>query len=390
MKFPSRSIMLSARRIISQTLGWDKRDLRSRAEKIEKKGKDAPPKKVREVLIDWMKNRSREEHAENRRMSKEQNMSIVAVILSLSSSESVDDLTEAQHANALEWLALQLSIRDRQEIVRVLCQRNPDLLTSAVNNAATAYTPMIRQVHQAVNLADTMWDLERFVTDMLKMSKPSGPKGAEKPPTVEAYVDLLHRHQSSSHKFLHQVAKSEKEVLGWWVDYAHDVRSQFRNDQKPAPSKSVVSDDMATGGVQTSLGEHYSSLSPNDQDDVKQELDTYAAYVDALHKASAERIKSVIRKTQSTPYGPGAYLARWQNLLDDTMITPAKAKGEVRWGANKAVKEEGRKDIDGSSTGFVSEGDVEKMVDEKTPDAPKCSKVIELFGKRFREILGGS
>lgn len=109
-------------------------------------------------------------------MSQEQKMSIVAVILSLSDGPSAEDLTEAQHNNALEWLALQLGIRDRQEIVRVLCQRNPDHLTAAINNAADAYTPMIRQVHQAVNLADTMWDFERFVTDMLKMRNLPDPK----------------------------------------------------------------------------------------------------------------------------------------------------------------------------------------------------------------------
>ena len=71
------------------------------------------------------------------------------------------------------------------------------------------------------------------------------------------------------------------------------------------------------------------------------------------------------------------------------MITPANAKGEVRWGANKAVKEEGRKDVDGSKTGFLSETEVEKVVDKQTPDAPRCTKVIESFGERFRELLGG-
>lgn len=394
-------------RIISQVLSWDKRDLRNRADKIEKKGKDAPPKKVREALIDWIKNRSREEHAENRRMSKDQKMSIVAVILSLSNGPSADDLTEAQHTNALEWLALQLSIRDRQEIVRVLCHRNPDHLTAAINNAADAYTPMIRQVHQAVNLADTMWDFERFVTDMLKMSKPSGPKGEEKPPTVEDYVELLHRHQSSSHKFLHQVAKNGKEVLSWWSDYAHDVRSQFRSDVSPAASEAVIPDKMSTGDLQDWLQKSFNDLGDADKKAVRGEIDAYAKYLDALHKASASRIASVIKKSKSTPYGPGAYLARWQNLLDETLITPGQKSGPVRQGANKEVKEESRAeaeragaDVVGEAEGeegdasvavqsFVTEDEVEKIVDEKTPNAPKCDKIVDLFGKRFREVLGG-
>lgn len=389
-------------------LSWDKRDLRNRADKIEKKGKDAPPKKVREALIDWIKNRSREEHAENRRMSQEQKMSIVAVILNLSNGPSADDLTDAQHANALEWFALQLSIRDRQEIVRVLCHRNPDHLTAAINNAADAYTPMIRQVHQAVNLADTMWDFERFVTDMLKMSKPSGPKGEEKPPSVEDFVELLHRHQSSSHKFLHQVAKNGKEVLGWWTDYAHDVRSQFRNDVEPAGSQAVVKNTTSTGGLQEWMQKSYDELKDQDKKTVRAEIDAYAKYLDALHKASASRITSVIKKNKSTPYGPGAYLARWQNLLDNTLITPGQKSGPVRWGANKEIKEESRaeaeragEDVVGEEgeeganasaavKSFVTEEDVEKIVDAKTPAAPKCDRIVELFGRRFREVLGGA
>lgn len=342
-------------------------------------------------------------------MSQSQNMSIVAVILSLSSGDFLDNLTDKQHENAMEWLALQLSIRDRQEIVRVLCHRNPDHLTAAINNAADAYTPMIRQVHQAVNLADTMWDFERFVTDMLKMSKPTGPKGEEKPPSVEDYVELLHRHQQSSHKFLHQVAKNGKEVLGWWIDYAHDVRSQFRNDVQPAKSESVVPDEMATGGLQESLQRSYAELEEQDQKKVRSEIDAYAKYLDALHKSSAGRIKSVIQKKKSTPYGPGAYLARWQNLLDNTLITPGQKSGPVRKGANKEVKEESRAEAeragadvvgeeggqgeDAAATGavqsFVTEEEVEKIVDAKTPAAPRCERVVELFGGRFRGLLGG-
>lgn len=351
-----------------------------------------------------MKNRSREEHAENRRMSQDQKMSIVAVILSLSDGPSAEDLTEAQHTNSLDWLALQLSIRDRQEIVRVLCHRNPDHLTAAINNAADAYTPMIRQVHQAVNLADTMWDFERFVTDMLKMSKPSGPKGQEKAPSVEDFVELLHRHQSSSHKFLHQVAKNGKEVLSWWTDYAHDVISQFRNDINPAESRSVVADEMSTGGLQEWLQKSYSDLSDADKKKVDAEIEANVNYLHALHKASASRIASVIKKTKSTPYGPGAYLARWQNLLDDTLITPRQKSGPVRRGANKEIKEESRAEAERAGAdavggdedasvavkSFVTEEEVEKIVDEKTPKAPKCEKVIELFGQRFREVLGGA
>lgn len=336
----------------------------------------------------WVKDRPREEHDECRRQSKEQGRSIITVILSLSSESA--ELPEKQHVTALEYLSLSLGVRDRQEIVRVLCQRNPDHLTAAIRDGVDAYTPMIRDVHQAVNLSDTLWDFERFVTDMLKISKPQGKKGEEKPPSVEDFVDLLHRHQTSSHKFLHQVAKNSKPLMETWRQYVHKAASQFNANEKPPESASVVPDSVASGGAREKMEEAYSKLGKEDQQAVKSELEAYDKYLKDLHTASAARISAVIKKSHSTPYGPGAYLARWQQLMDSTPVTPDKPKGPVRYGGSRSVKEAGRKDIDGEESGFVNEDEAEKVVDERTPEMPNIEKTLELLGERFREILIGS
>lgn len=372
--------------IISQVLGWEKRELKNRIAKIEKE-KEAPPKAVFAEINAWVKDRSREEHEEARRQSKEQGRSIVTVILSLSSQEA--ELPEKQHAKALEYLALTLAVRDRQEIVRVLCQRNPDHLTAAIRDGVDAYTPMIRDVHQAVNLSDTMWDFERFVTDMLKISKPQGKKGEEKPPTVEDFVDLLHRHQTSSHKFLHQVAKNSKPLMETWRQYVHTAALQFNANQTPPASASVVPDSVAVGGAREKLQEAYTKLSEDDKKTVKAELEAYDKYLTDLHTASGARIAAVIKRTHSTPFGPGAFLARWQQLMDSTPVTPDKPQGPVRSGHSRSVKEAGRKDIDGGEVGFVNEDQAEKAIDEKTPQMPGIEKTVGLLGDRFREILGG-
>jgi hypothetical protein len=375
-------------RIISQVLSWEKRELKTRITKIEKDKEDAPPKAALAEINAWVKDRSREEHAECRRQSKEQKRSIVNVILSLSSQSP--DLSDKQHAKALEYLYLTLEVRDRQEIVRVLCQRNPDHLTAAIRDGVDAYTPMIRDVHQAVNLSDTMWDFERFLTDMLKISKPQGKKGEEKPPTVEDFVDLLHRHQTSSHKFLHQVAKNSKPLMDTWKQYVRTAASQFNANEKPPASASVVPDTVASGGAHKQLQEAFSKLGEKDQQAVKAELEAYDKYLTDLHTASAARISAVIKRTHSTPFGPGAFLARWQQLMDSTPVTPDKPQGPVRYGGSRSVKEAARKDIDGEEAGFAGEAEAEKVVGEKTPQMPGVERTVELLGQRFREILGGS
>lgn len=372
-------------RIISQVLNWEKRELKNRATKIEK-DKDAPPKAVLSELKSWISDRSRSEHDECRRQSQQQGSSIVVVILSLSSVPQ--ELSESQLAKAQDYLAINLSIRDRQEIVRVLCKRNPDLLTTAVRVAVDAYTPMIRHAHEAVNLSDSLYDLEKFITDMLKISKPQGKKGDEKAPTVEDFVDLLHKHQKNLHKFCHQVAKNGPEVTGWWREWAVNAVKQFRADKASSDKDAVVPDRLTTAeGSKAAMQEVFARLAEQDRSTVSAELAAQSTYLGDLHTASAARIAAVITRAKKTPYGPGAYLSRWQQLMDETAVTPATASGPLRYGNSRSVKEAGRKDLEGNKTGFADEEEVQEVVEGQTPTAPNVENTLRLFASRFREAL---
>jgi hypothetical protein len=357
--------------------------------KVEK-DKDAPPKAVIKEMNDWITNASRAEHAEARRQSQTQHRSIVAIILALSAT-SPSSLSEAQHAKALEYLSLSLGIRDRQEIVRVMCQRNPDHLTAAIREGVDAYTPMIRDVHQAVNLSDTVWDFERFLTDMLKIATPStSTKKSDnsKTPTVEDFADLLHRHQNSSHKFLHQVCKNSKPLVETWKQYVLDATAQFNTSKTPPASASAVPEKaIQNNGIERELQSSFNALPGKDKTAVLGELEEYSKYLDALHTASASRISDIIKRTRSAPFGPGAYLARWQGLMDATAVTPATMEGKVRYGGSKSVREEGRKDVNGEVE--KSAVKAEEVVEESMPKMPGMQRTVELFGERFAEILGG-
>lgn len=309
-------------------------------------------------------------------------MSIVSTILSLSSASP--DLTEAQHTKALEYLSLSLSIRDRDEIIRVLCKHNPDHLTQAIRDAVSAYEPMIRQVHQAADLSATVGDVEAFINDMIKMSKQGKSDGKKtsvstQPPSVEDYVDLLHRHQGATHRFLHQVAKNGKEVTKWFQDYCHDAAKEFQVHESKEKEGKLLMD---------AVSELLAPLSDEDRKRVMAEIDAHNAYLDTLHASSAARVRDVIAKKGATAYGPGAYLARWQGLLDSTPITPDKPQGPVRKGGSRGVKEEARKDVDGEVKDVgVGEKAAEKVVADKTPAAPGVELTVRLLGKRFRELL---
>lgn len=363
--------MLTSARIISTVLGWDKKELKKRLEKIEK-DKNGPTKEVRDALKEWIEG-SRQEQEECRRRSREQSMSIVTTILSLSSTSP--DLGEAQHKLALDYLSLSLAVRDRNKIIDVLCHHNPDHLTQAVRDGVAAYEPMIRQVHQAVDLSATVGDFEAFMNDMIKVAKPKKEGSESKPPTVEDFVKLLHNHMSASHRFLHQVAKNGKEVTQWFKEYVHKASANFKQEH-------------ASPSIFESLSAAFDQLSPQDQDKVRSEVDATSKYLDDLHASSAARIRDVILNKASTPYGPGAYLARWQELLDATLVTPETAKGPVRKGASSSVKQEARRDVDGEikETG-VDLKQADKVVGDKTPDVPSVETTLKLLGPKYRELL---
>jgi Domain of unknown function in PX-proteins (DUF3818) len=293
-----------------------------------------------------------------------------------------------------------------------------------------AYEPVIRNIHNAVDLSDTLSDFESFLRDMLKLSKiqPPGKDGETIVPTVGDYVQLLKKHQYSCHKFLHQCAKNGKELTGWYLDWAKKAASQFQRDTK---SSDPTAQDA--GDLTKPLNELFSKLSSEQQKKILPILDGQSKYLDELHASSKIRLESVLKslpsknptiakvlssasnssrsssrapspspKGANTPTisgfsgpsadpGPGAYLARWQDLLDNTPITPLRPTGEVNAASSKEAVKGSAEDVDGQQmanfveghpgTSKVEGGD---KVESKKPDV---KIVIDAMGSDFRELL---
>lgn len=309
---------------------------------------------------------------------------------------------EAQHAQCLEYLSIHLSIRDREMLRKVICQGNPDLVTQAIRDCVAAYEPIIRATHNAVDLSATIWDFEQFMNDLIKISKipaqgrwhfrkgtgSSQSSQERQVPTVEDYVRLLRKHQGASHRFLHSISNNGPEMAGWYRDYAYQATAQFR---KPSTTDAAHSEASthAAGAMTDALNSLTSSLSHSDRSTVLPILDAHSAYLDTLAKSSAARMQSILSSKDGTTYGPGMYLARWQALLDATPITPATAKGKLRRGGSRSVRENSRTGVDGEKEGVDVEK-VKKGSKEEAPAAPDVAEVVKLCGPGFREILRGN
>lgn len=287
------------------------------------------------------------------------------------------------HEHALEYLSIHLSLRDRKEIIRVLCHSNPDHLTTAVRHAFNAYEPIIRDIHDAVDLSETLSDLEAFLDDLFKTAKvqvthTSAADTSATPafvPSIGEFVQLLRRHSKSLHKFLHQVCKNNPELAGWYVEYAKSAAQQFRRE---------TSETEGAGNMTEALNRLFANLSPKNRDNILILLDRHSTYLDKTHRSSVTRLDSVLGKddafhspqpilelpiparpqnkikiwragsrltvppsvsdglqggkmyeTKGINRGPGAFLGKWKDLLDhsETSILEPEAIG---WDAQKA------------------------------------------------------
>lgn len=453
-------------------LHWDVRDLESRVSKIEK-DKLCPTKEVRSALDDYVQ-ANMEKQEELRRHSQTSSNSIVLTILADASKPS--DMKDETHKLALEYLACKLSIRDRKEIVRVGCHSRPDHLTVMVRSLVNAYEPIIRQFHDAVDLADTVADFQAFITDMLKVARiqPPSKDGKTIVPTVGDFVQLLKKHQYASHKFIHQLCKNGKEVTKWYLDWAKSAASKFQRessfvdasesqDTKEISSTADAESPRDAGDLTKPLQGLFEALPAETKKSIVSILDEIVLYIDEMHASSTRRLDDVLHsaptntntnssiskvlssrltlsrpgsrassparpatpgskdvqaQTQNAPSnashdnssdvpkvtsdpGPGAYLARWQDLLDSTAITPLTPHGKPHHASDKVIINNSAEDVDGGKT--VEFEATQKVIDSQKvkPSVPgggtqggksvikkpDVRVVIDALGQDFRKLL---
>ncbi|UKZ96795.1 uncharacterized protein TrAFT101_011571 [Trichoderma asperellum] len=159
-------------RIISLVLSWDASEFKKSADKVEKgKGDAAPTDEMLEAIRLYV-SLPRSEHVAAREESVTKSRSIVVTILEAADPQLAKALTEAQHAQCLEYYSALLSVHDRDAITSVLCRQPPDLFTQALKDIVGAYEPIIRSVHSRVDLRFYLEAMQGFIADFIRASRP--------------------------------------------------------------------------------------------------------------------------------------------------------------------------------------------------------------------------
>jgi hypothetical protein len=329
-----------------------------------------------------------------------------SIITIICEEASLPTLSGSTHDLALQYLGLSASLRDREQLSRIICKSQPDLLTQTIREGVTAYDPIIRKVHQAADLSNTCLDLENFLRDFFSLfNKETEPTEAEptanledaiidtangddgngngktskhttKPSvSVEDIANVLRKHQHSLHKYLHQIAKNGGDITEQYRTYVKAAASHFRVPSTTSQSSSGLPSPQMTAHLTNLIA----SLPTDKRTAVLDTADSYAAYLSALSSVSSDRLHATM-DGENPPVGPGAFLARWTNLMELEANTPLVPEGPPRYGLARIL-----------ARGELATTLVEERVEGRWrwPDLPEgVAFVAELLGEKFGLVLG--
>jgi hypothetical protein len=379
-------------------LGWDAGDFRKTVE-TTKKSADTTESGYLAILDAHLAD-TRERHSAVRDKSIQQQESIVSAILGEGGDTSATELTAKQHSLCMEYYGAQLSVKDREKIIQVMCHHTPDFTSSMVRDGVAAFDPMIRVLHENVDLRKYVTCAQKFTDDLIEVNKPKKGQGGQTiPPSIEDYVLLLRRHHKYLFEYLHEFAKGCPEVrerFHTWIK--NDVIEAFQRDEQASTSAADQADPSSgAGSVSQHLQSIFFELDQDTQRTVIEALDRYHEYTSALDDLSDTHLQSIVdglkeNSKQSdlkvrSMNGPGVYHARWQSLLDETLITPRTASGPLRHGKDvKHRKMRGKTEALASKENW----DLKSLHHQKfetIPDHPDVQAIVEALGPKFKSIV---
>ena len=261
--------------LISGILGQDQTRCEKGIARIEKEG--ALSSGLTQSIKQYVYDTSREAQCTTRDKSMSEGTSIIAAIVGKT------DIKDNEHKIALEYLELQLSRRDRVELIRILT--GDETLTTLIRAGLDIFFPIIEELHKAVNLPEGLGDLQSFLTDLIAVSE----KGAG----INEFVDLVTDHQGSFDKFAKQILRKSPEMKrGYTLWYKHCLEAYM-------------------GTPAMNLKDSLADVNHETREAILSELERYQAYIaDKKHQSEAN-LDAILQGQGKDGFGD------WLGILHD-------------------------------------------------------------------------
>ncbi|KAI1306402.1 hypothetical protein F5Y03DRAFT_141309 [Xylaria venustula] len=377
-------------RIISLVLDWDASDFRKVSEKIKLNKENISNEYI--AAIDRHLAADRAQRDLVRKKSIKEQKSIIVAIFESDHQQLVKSLTDLQHNLCLEYYAAKIATRDRELIVEVLCNSNPDLTTAIVLEGLAALDPMIRVVHKNVDLRRHLSAIETFLTDFIKTTKPKTQENSSASTLlpVQDFVRLLQRHRRLLWSYLYDFCKGCPDLRDTWRGWMKNAIKLFRRQSKAEQNENNDINDM-----ESMLQGAFGKLTDAQRNAVRENIDAHSQHLTLLGELSKKKMQNIIDavhgRNGANPEnisGPGIFASRWQALLDETLITPLAPNGPLRQGKDVKGIRAARKLDDKSSLDPLGTNTAIPERNENTgPVPPDLSSVMETLGPEFKIIV---
>ena len=324
------------------------------------------------------------------------------------------------HSTLLTYLSNLLSVRDRTTIADALANTTPDLLSTAVRDMVDAWEPILRTLHQNLDIRVYMENSQQFMDDFLTCAKIKEGKPA---PTVGEFAAMLNRQRPWLFEWLQSAGAKCPELaqeFRQWAKSSARMCMRSKQEQEFCDQVTKLWEGLAEtrraeiGGVLDKHADRLDSMKQSSRIRLQKVVDSMGSstVTDALATAPSSSISSGANtaptlsrtmkrlglsrsNTMATPTpssttttpGPGVFLLKAQALLDETPITSGTPLGHPRRGKDVADN--------GGSRG-MSAGSVRINVEQDTDvslgsmnawDGNGIAQVVEALGADFLKLL---
>lgn len=141
--------------------------------------------------------------------------------------------------------------RDKEQMISLIFE---GVTAELLKDMVTIFYSPLAQVYKLANIADSLSDLQAFITDLIKTVEANEELSYTDPTqTVQVFIDLVERHEGRFYNFVHQVHSKGSGLfdgLMHWIElFINFVRGNDRSANDDGALTAVVNQPGRMGGI---------------------------------------------------------------------------------------------------------------------------------------------
>ncbi|KAE8234351.1 hypothetical protein CF326_g611 [Tilletia indica] len=143
-------------------------------------------------------------------------------------------------------LRMTQRLRDKEQMISLIFEGvTADLLKDIV----TIFYSPLAQVYKAANIADSLYDLQTFITDLIKTVEANEELSyTDAQKTVQVFIDLVQRHEGRFYTFVHQVHSKGSGLFDGLMHWAELFINFVRGSDSPSSNAAAAAAAAAAAG----------------------------------------------------------------------------------------------------------------------------------------------